>query len=428
MALKHNFERLTLPNGLRLLVIPQKKSFSVAMGIFVEAGTSYEKKEINGISHFLEHMCFKGTHKRPTPFAIASEFEGLGAINNAFTSRDYTGYWANVSYNKADEIFDLMADMYLDPLFDEKEIEKERGVIIEEINMYEDKPQAKASQTLERLMYGDQPAGWDVAGTKENIKKINRQDFLNFRNLHYCGAKTVVVMAGRITPQKAKKLVADYFSKLKKGRRIPPFKVTDKQKNPALSVVFKDLDQTHFILAFKAFNQDYPWRQRYALMALDMILGGGMSSRLFQKVREEMGAAYYVGAHSSFYKTHGYFEIFAGVNHKKTFDVLKVILEEARRVLKEGVTEKELKRIKNHWIGGLLISLETPLSLINFYGEQEIIRKKIISPQEIVRRVKSLTREDIKNIAHRVFKNEGLNLAVVGPYKESQSFKKILSL
>ncbi|MFA6136175.1 MAG: pitrilysin family protein [Candidatus Paceibacterota bacterium] len=421
-----NFIKHTFKNGLRLLVIPQKESPSVTVGIFVEAGAAYENQKNNGISHFLEHMCFKGTKKRPTPMDIASELAGLGALSNAFTSRDLTGYWAKVAYNKMDKVFDILADMYLNPVFNKKEIEKEKGVIIEEINMYEDQPRAKVSEELDKLMYGNQPAGWSIAGPKENIRIISQNDFIKYRSSHYHGSKTIVVIAGRIDTKKARQMVDKYFSNLDKGKRIISKNVLEKQNSPLLSIVKKDLDQTHFIFGLKSFALNSP--KKYPLALLSEILGGGMSSRLFQKVREELGAAYYVGSSPSLFKTHGYLEIFAGVNHQKTFIAIKAILDELREILKNGINDKELIRAKDHYIGNLMLSLETSSDLAFFYGEQETILGKINSSQEIIKKLQLVSKKDVMEVAKQVFQNKGLNLAVIGPYKKESDFKKLLRI
>ncbi|OGM89555.1 hypothetical protein A2108_00575 [Candidatus Wolfebacteria bacterium GWA1_42_9] len=371
-------------------------------------------------------MCFKGTQTRPRPMDISSEMESLGASYNAFTSRDLTGYWAKVAYTKLDKIFDILADMYLNPVFNEKEIEKEKGVIVEEINMYEDQPRTKVSETLDALMYGNQPAGWSIAGPKENIRKIDRNDFLKYRSAHYHGAKTVVVIAGRIDSKKAKALVEKYFSKIKKDKKIAPVKTSESQKSSALALVKRDLDQTHFILGLKAFSSSSP--KKYPLVLLSEILGGGMSSRLFQKIREELGAAYYVGSSPSLFLTHGYLEIFAGVNHQKSIVAIKAVLEELRKILKKGVEIKELKRVKDHFLGTFLLSLETSSDLAFFYGEQETVLGKIQSPENVIKKISLVTQKDIQKIAKEVFDNRKLNLAVIGPYENGSDFKKILKI
>lgn len=409
-----------------MIVIPQKESPSITVAVLVQAGAAYEKKSNNGISHFLEHMCFKGTPKRPRPIDISSEFETLGASYNAFTSRDLTGYWAKAASLHTREITDLLSDMYLNPLFDNQEIEKEKGVIVEEINMYEDQPRAKVSQILERLMYGNQPAGWDVAGPKENIIKMTQNDFLDYRKNHYVAPKTFVVIAGNVSLNQAEELSERYFSQVPKGKKIKSSGVKDRQTKPAVALKFKDLDQTHFMMAFKAFSLFN--ERRYILALLADILGGGMSSRLFQKIREDLGAAYYVGSSANLYATHGFMDIFAGVNHSKTDLAIKAVIEELRDVAKNGVNSGELARVKEHRIGTFLLSLETSSDLAFYYGEQEVTMEKSLKPEQVIKKVKSVTKDQVTRLARQILQNKGLNFAVIGPYRSSGRFKKILYL
>jgi predicted Zn-dependent peptidase len=418
--------KFSLSNGLRVIVIPQKESPSITVAVLVQAGAAYEKKSNNGISHFLEHMCFKGTPKRPRPIDISSEFETLGASYNAFTSRDLTGYWAKAASLHTREITDLLSDMYLNPLFDKQEIEKEKGVIVEEINMYEDQPRAKVSQILERLMYGNQPAGWDVAGPKENIIKMTKNDFLDYRKNHYVTPKTFVVIAGNTSLNQAKELSKKYFSQVPKGKKIKSSGVKDRQAKPAVALKFKELDQTHFMMAFKAFSLFD--ERRYILALLADILGGGMSSRLFQKVREDLGAAYYVGSSANLYATHGFMDIFAGVNHAKTDLAIKAVIGELRDIAKNGVNSGELARVKEHRIGTFLLSLETSSDLAFYYGEQEVTMEKSLKPEQVIKKVKSVTKDQVARLARQILQNKGLNFAVVGPYRSSGRFKKLLYL
>ncbi len=421
-----NPNRFKLKNGLSVVVVPMRESASVTVAVLVQAGSAYESKNNNGISHFLEHMCFKGTPKRPSPFLISSEFENLGASYNAFTSRDLTGYYGKVSFDHAEQITDLISDMYLNPLFKEEEIKKEKGVIIEEINMYEDQPRAKVSQILEKVMYGDQPAGWDVAGPKENILKMDKADFFDYRKKHYIAQKTFVVFAGHISVPEAKKLAVKYFSNITVGSKIKSHPVSNKQNKPATTFKFKELDQTHFALAFKAFSIFD--ERRFSLAILSDIIGGGMSSRLFQKIREELGAAYYVGASSSLYATHGYLEIFAGVNHKKFQEAAKAIIQELKKVALDGVTDDEISRAKEHNIGNFMLSLETSSDLAFYFGEQLVLSEKILSPDQVVQKIKSVTKSDLARLARQILQNKNLNFAIVGPYKSDKEFRGILSL
>jgi predicted Zn-dependent peptidase len=416
----------SLKNGLRVIVIPQKESPSVTAAVLVQAGAAYEKQSNNGISHFLEHMCFKGTSRRPTALKISTELETLGASYNAFTSRDFTGYYAKVAFRHSQEITDIISDMYLNPLLDPIEIEKEKGVIIEEINMYEDEPRAKVSEILEKLMYGNQPAGWNVAGPKENIRKITRADFVNYRNANYVSPKTILVLAGNITISKACVLAEKYFEGVHRSKIIISSAVKETGQGPKIMAHYKDLDQTHFVLAFKAFSIFD--KKKYALSVLADVLGGGMSSRLFQKLREDLGAAYYVGASANLYATHGYMDVFAGVNHGKASEAIKATVGELSKIAERGITDEELSRVKEHKIGTFLLSLETSSDLAFYYGEQIASGESPLTPEQTIKKFKSVTKEEVARLARQILQKNKLYFAVVGPYKKTDPFRKLLSL
>ncbi len=420
--------KITLENGLRIILVPQPGNLAVTVSVLVEAGSKYEAKEINGISHFLEHMVFKGTQKRPSALAISSELDGIGASYNAFTSHETTGYWAKSRKNHFEKILDVVFDIYLNPLFDSKEIEKERGVIIEEINLNEDQPHVRVWDVFLELLYGDQPAGWRILGPKENIQKIAQEDFLNYRNSHYLPKSTVITIAGNFDEGKAVDQVKKYFSDFKIGEKNSKAKVIESQNEPLVSIKYKDSDQTHFVLGFRAF--DVFDDRRYPLGILSDILGGSMSSRLWQKVREQMGAVYYVRAGTDLFTDHGFFAVSAGVGNKKFKPVLGAVLEELKKIREEGVSNNELSMAKEHIIGRLILGLETSDDLAGFYGEQEILERKIEEPEEVIKKIEAVKESDIINVAKDVFQNNKMNLAFIGPFKkeEEEKFKEILNL
>jgi predicted Zn-dependent peptidase len=420
------FKKITLPNGLRIILAPQQDSLAATVLILVEAGSEYETKNINGLSHFLEHMMFKGTVNRPDAGVISSELDGIGAEYNAFTGPEYTGYWAKVQKKQINKAIDVVSDLYLNPIFNPNEIEKERGVIIEEINMYEDTPMRRVHELFSSLLYGDQPAGWDIAGTKEVIRKLGREDFVSYRSKHYVASKTVVVIGGSFGLKDVEKRIKNIFSGLPKKSKAKKIKTTEAQRAPAVSVKFKDSDQSHLVLGVRAF--DVFDKRRYAIQVLGNVLGGGMSSRLFRKVRDELGAAYYVRAEADLLLDHGFFAVSSGVDHKKIEIVIKAVLEEMNRFKKELVSEAELAKSKEHMIGNFVLGLETSDELSSFYGGQEIITGKVVPLDEIIKKIKAVTAKEIQAVAKFIFENSKLNLAVIGPYKEEARFKKILKL
>lgn len=417
-------KKIIFPNGLRLILAPMKGSVASAVLVLVEAGSEYETKDKNGISHFLEHMVFKGTVNRPKPGMISAELDALGAEYNAFTSQEYTGYWAKAQNHKLREIIELVSDLYLNPIFNPEEIEKERGVIIEEINMYEDMPMRRVEELFTTLLYGDQPAGWDIAGRKEIIRRLGREDFIKYRAAHYLPVATSVVVAGDFSVKEVTGRINSLFGRLAGGRKLPRFRTRERQTRSSTLVKFKKSDQSHIVLGNRAWNIFDP--RKYALQVLAEVLGGGMSSRLFQRIREEMGAAYYIRANVELFVDHGYLSVSAGVDHRKLERVVKAILLEFERIKKEPVGPKELQKAKDHLIGGLMLRLETSDELAGFYGHQEILTRSFISPHEVVKRVLRVKSEEVKAAARAIFREDKLNLAVIGPHRKTESLRKIL--
>lgn len=420
-----SFKKLTLNNGVRVILASQPSSLATTVLTLVEAGSKYETKDINGLSHFLEHMYFKGTTKRPKAINIAGELDQMGAEYNAFTSQEWTGYFAKVQAKDAERALDIISDIYLNSIFDAAEIEKEKGVIIEELNMYEDTPMRKVHDLFMEVLYGDQPAGWDVGGRKEVIQKLTKDDFLKYRSGHYVGKATLVVVSGAIDEKKLLPKIEKYFQNISVGDKIGKIKTVEKQDAPQVLVKFKESDQTHIVLGCRAF--DIFDDRRFALEVLGDILGGGMSSRLFQRVREEMGAAYYVRAGADLLSDHGYFAVSAGVDHKKLKDVIKAILDEFSKISNNSISDDELQRAKDHLIGSLILNLETSDELAMFYGGQEILKRSAMTPEEILAKINSVTAKDVIAVAQDIFQNNKLNLALIGPYKNAEEFKEILT-
>ncbi len=392
--------------------------------VLVEAGSKYETKKINGISHFLEHMCFKGTVKRPKAIDISKELDALGSQYNAFTGQEYTGYYAKSDARHFKQIFDVVSDIYLNSTFPEAEMQKEKGVIIEEINMYEDMPNRHVQDLFMELLYGNQPAGWNIAGEKKNILKMKRDDFVNYKKAHYLPEATLLVVAGQVTEKDVMKEVEKVFGNIPRGKKSKKLKVKEAQKKPEVLVKFKKTDQTHFVLgvrSFDLFNKKNP-----VLSVLGGVLGGGMSSRLFQKLREEMGVGYYVRAYNDVYTDHGVFQVSAGVDNKRINEVIEAVLEECRKLKNDLVSEDELGKVKECLIGNMKLSLESSDDIANFYGGQELLKREIHLAEEKANEIRKVTAIQIKDLANKIFKNEILNLALIGPFKEKAKFSKIL--
>jgi len=401
-------------------------TLTTTVSVLVEAGSEYETKEINGLSHFLEHMCFKGTLKRPKAIDISRELDGIGAVYNAFTSTEVTGYYAKAEAGHLDKILDIVSDLYLNPVFDPAEIDKERGVIIEEINMYEDMPMNKVHSVFTKLVYGDQPAGWDVAGEKNVINRVKQEDFIKYRDSRYIASQTLVIVAGNFEEASVIEKVKTLFSGVKIGNKFPKLATTESQSLPAVLINHKESDQTHIILGVRAFNIFD--NRRFALEVLSDILGGGMSSRLFVKVREELGAAYYVRSESQLSIDHGYFSASAGVANDKLEIVLLSIISEFKNLRDNLVSEAELEIAKNHLVGNMVIGLETSDDISRFYGGEEIITGQILSPKELELKLRAVTAEEIRNLTRDIFKTSSLNLALIGPVKDEEPLRRLLTL
>lgn len=416
--------KTTLKNGLRILTIPRKDDLATTFLVLVEAGSKYETKEISGLSHFLEHMCFKGTEKRPKAIDIAGEFDGLGAESNAFTAQEYTGYFAKVEAHKIDHALDIVTDLYLNPVFDLAEIEKEKGVVIEELNMYEDLPMRNINDVFMELLYGDQPAGWDVGGTKEAVRALTKAQLLEYRAAHYVPQATVVVVAGAFDEADIIRKIEAAFGGIALGAKSGKPAVIEAQTGPQVRLKKKSIDQTHVMLgcrAFSAFDD-----RRFALEVLADILGGGMSSRLFQKVREEMGAAYSVRAGAELFTDHGFLAVNAGIDQAKLMPVVSAIVCEMKKLKDELVPDSELRRAKNHLVGRIILGLEASDELASFYGAQEIMGESLMSPQELVKKLEAVTAEEVQSVARDIFVENGLNCAVIGPVGDESAIKAAL--
>jgi predicted Zn-dependent peptidase len=420
------YKKKKLKNGMRVIFIPMKDSTAVTVLTMVEAGSKYETKEINGLSHFLEHMCFKGTVKRPKASDISRELDAIGSQYNAFTSQEFTGYYAKAHPKHLSKLIDVVSDLYLNPTFPEGEIEKEKGVIVEEINMYEDMPQRHAYDLFTSLLYGDQPAGWNIAGTKEIVRKMKREDFVKYRDENYIAHTTTLIISGKFDEKEALKEVKKAFEVLEDGKRKKKVKVKESQKKPEIFIKKKDTDQTHMILGVRTFpigSSKLP-----ALKVLNTVLGGGMSSRLFQKLRDEMGVGYYVKSFTDDYTDHGYLGVATGVDNKRVNEVIEAVLEEFRRLKDELVSPEELRKAKDYYTGNMYLSLESSDSLAEFYGYQEVLKHSLLTPKELEKKIKEVTAKDVQKVAKEIFQNNNLNIALIGRQDNKKTLEKIFKI
>jgi predicted Zn-dependent peptidase len=420
------FQKITLKNGLRIITVPQKNTQAVTVFTLVGTGSKYEKKNISGISHFLEHLFFKGTKKRPTSLRVIEPLDKVGGIFNAFTGEEFTGYYAKVAFSQLDLALDWVSDIYLNSIFPLKEIEKERGVIIEEINMYLDNPMIYVGEVWKNLLYGDQPAGWDIAGNKETVNKISRQQMLNYRKSQYVASNTIVCIAGNFKEDQAVEKIKQYFSKISTGKLIKKEKVIERQTTPECLINFKKTDQAHFYLGVRSYDIFHP--QRYVLDLISVILGGMMSSRLFTEVREKQGLAYYIKTENEADSDTGYLAARAGVDNKRIDKAITTILKEFKKISQNKISITELKKAKENIKGKLSLSLEASDAKAFFYTGQEMLEGKILKPEEIFERIDKVSVNDILKVAKDIFKPQNLNLAIIGPFEDKERFIKLLKL
>ncbi len=428
MVTQHMFKTV-LPNGLRVITVPMPGVKSATVMIMVGAGSRYETKRTNGLSHFLEHMAFKGTEKRPTALHISSEIDSIGGEFNAFTSKDHTGFYIKAQATHVPQLIEVLSDMLLHSLFKEEEIEREKGVIIEEINMYEDTPMRKIGDIFETLLYGNHPLGWEIAGTKESVTGVTRNDFVNYVNDVYSPNNAVVLVAGGVTQKSVESHVKKYLKDWKR-KKVISFETFKNDTNPGnmpqVKVVFKDTEQSHLVLGLRGYKIGHP--KRYAEGLLAAILGGGMSSRLFIEVRERRGLAYYVHASTERYTDVGSFTIQAGVDIKRIDDAIRVILQELRRIAdeKNGILPAELKKAKEFIKGRTVLEMEDSRAVAGTYATQEILEHKLQSVDETLDKIDAVSAAQIQSVARELFVNKKLNLAVIGPFKDSKRFEKLL--
>ncbi len=419
------FKKIILDNGLRVITAPMQGTNTVTILILCGTGSDYEPKKINGISHFLEHMFFKGTPKRPSPDMVNQELDSMGTMHNAFTSHEVTGYFIKSGKSYFNDVLDILTDIYSNALLKEDEIEREKQVIVEEMHRDKDTPTTYIWWVWEKLLYGDQPAGWDVAGDEETIRALKRDDFVNYFYNQYVALNTVVVIAGNFNELETVENIRSLFTGIRNGPPIfkkPP--LVEEQFAPAVHIEFKQTDQTHLILGFRGFDANHP--KRYAAEVLGVILGGGMSSRMFDRIREKLGLAYAVWSAHESYSNRGFLVTYAGVAHENVDKTIRAVIDEYRGITTKPISAQELQRVKSYIRGTTSISLEASNAVANFVGTEEIVTGKPLTVDEVFAKIDAVTPEEIMAVAKEIIRPEGLNLAMIGPFKEKEKFEQIL--
>ena len=456
------FTKHTLKNGTRLITAhnPNTRTFTVL--VLFKVGSRYENKNINGISHYIEHLMFKGTTKRPNTLSISKELDAFGAEYNAFTGKDYTGYYVKINSEKKEQAMDVLSDMIHNSKFDAKEINRERNVIIEEIHMYRDNPLMHIEDLIEEEMFRGDPLGWSIAGDEASMAKITRENIVDFFGKHYVPKNTVIILSGNledgetVNPVREQlqqkyldgnnkpihkssslqpptesaifsngvKLAEKYFNQNKAKDVATHFKKFGGTFKPVVKVEYKDTGQYQLAIAFPGLRYRDPDMPACNLLA--NILGGTMSSRLFIKVRERKGLAYLVRAELSPYQDTGAFVIRAGLNKGNLKLAIKTILAELKDIKTKGVGEKELSRAKENIKGHMILGMEDSSDVANWYGKQEILTNEIWTLDEHIAKMERVKSEDIKRLANKIFDLKKVSVACIGPLKDADEIKKLL--
>jgi predicted Zn-dependent peptidase len=418
------FERQMLPNGLRLLTAPMPQAQSVSCFLMLAAGSRYERRETNGIAHFAEHMFFKGTERRPTARDIAGEVDAIGGEFNAFTGKEYTGYYVKCAAEHRNVALDVIVDMIRNSKLDAGEIDREKGVIVEEMNMYYDTPRDFIDGVYEELVYGDHPLGWDIIGRKETVRGATRETFLDYLGRWYKPSRMVVGVGGRIGDGLVER-VSELLGDLEDGPSGEPLPALSSPNGGRVKVHTKQSDQAHICLGVPSRPIADP--DRYVLTVLSTVLGGGMSSRLFTEVRERRGLAYYVFATNHSYTDAGSLYAQAGVDIQRIDDAVGTVAGELKKIAAEAVPEDELRKAKNFAKGRFVLQIESPHGLIMFGLRREVLEGRVPDPEEVLTGVEAVTAADVQRVARELVDDGALRLAVIGPFEDPERFEQLLA-
>jgi predicted Zn-dependent peptidase len=417
------FNLETLSNGLRILTAPIESAQSVSCAIMLAAGSRYETPETNGIAHFSEHMFFKGTERRPTARDISMEIDAIGGEYNAFTAKDYTGYYDRCAAEHRDTAYDVLVDMLRHSKFEPEEIEREKGVIIEEMNMYFDTPRDYIGGVYEDLLYGDQPLGWDIIGRKETVRGATRDAFMQYIERWYKPGRLVVGIGGKIEGD-VTEAIERHLGGLEPAETGEPDPVSANGNGSRVRVHTKQSDQAHIALGVPSYPITHP--DRYALQLLATVLGGGMSSRLFTEVRERRGLAYYVFGTNHSYTDAGSLYAQAGVDINRIDDAVSTVAAELRRIADEAVPGDELEKARNFAKGRFVLQLENPHGLIMYGLRKEVLEGETVDPAEVLAELDKVTGDDVQRVAGDLIDAKRLRLALIGPFDDADRFEKIL--
>lgn len=411
------YQRSTLTNGLRVVSHQMQERQSAAVGLWVGAGGRYEQDRIKGAAHFLEHMAFKGS-ARYSCEKVKELIEGVGGSVNAFTSEEQTCYYAKVPARHLDQTFDILSDIVFFPALDPKDVTKESAVIVEEIKMYHDLPQYYVMDLLDELLWPGHPLGKSLAGTPESVSRMSDQDLRGFHNKHYNPQSVVIAAAGKVDHDKLAALAQKKLQKLPQGQPQEFIKADNSQFQPRVRIFRKETEQMHLALGMLGLDREH--EDKYGLNLLNIILGGNMSSRLFDEVREKRGLAYSIGSGVKFLKDTGMFLVRAGVDNAKLLQAMEVILFELAKIRQKGVTRDEFQRARDFYLGQVLMGLEDTMDHMLWIGESTLTRDRTRSLAQVVKRVNRVTIDDISRVAGMILTENRYNFAVVGPVNDEQ--------
>ena len=418
-----SYEKHTLENGVRIVLAPMPEAQSVTVALMYAAGSRYETRETNGIAHFAEHMFFKGTENRPSSRDIAGEIDAIGGEFNAFTGKEYTGYYVRAAAEHRDTALDVLVDMLRRSKFEAEEIEREKGVIIEEMNMYFDTPRDYIGGVYEDLLYGDQPLGWDIVGRKETVRAATRDMFMQYIDRWYKPERLVVGVGGKIDGD-VLGAIQGHLGDLEPAETGEPDPASVNANGSRVRVHTKQSDQAHIALGVPSYPITHP--DRYALQLLATVLGGGMSSRLFIEVRERRGLAYYVFGTNHSYTDAGSLYAQAGVDINRIDDAVSTVAAELRRIADEAVPSDELEKARSFAKGRFVLQLETPHGLIMYGLRKEVLEGQTVDPKEVLAELDKVTGEDVQRVARDLIDDKRLRLALIGPFDDADRFEKLL--
>jgi predicted Zn-dependent peptidase len=400
-------------------------TYSVAISVYVGAGSRYETAPESGVSHFVEHMLFKGTSTRPSPQLISEAIDSVGGVLNAATDREFTVYYAKVARPHLDLALDVLVDLVRRPLFDPEELEKERKVVLEELASVADSPGQQVDLLLDELLWPEQPLGWDVAGSKESIEGLTREMTLDYMGRQYLPSNMVVSIAGNVDHDEVTDLVASKFAGASAGAPGAWFPARNGQDASRCSVLYKRTEQSHIAMAVRGLPLEHP--DRYAIDLLSVLFGEGMSSRLFVELRERRGLCYDVHAYVSHFLDAGSFGVYAAVDPSRGRDAVAALVSELVK-LRDGIPEEELHKAKELSKGRLLLRMEDTRAVSAWLGSQEMLTRHVLTPEEVVARIDAVAPEDISRVVDTILVRNHLNLAIVGPHKSEKRFLSLLDL